>query len=296
MVDSFPVLFRFGFTAGRPSRREAAQFAGLPIDEAEFDGGEADDPVAGLGLGHADGLAGERLADIDELAAPFDLAAGADAADGMVSPEKAKAAWEVEAKGVAGRLGLDAEKTKALAKAYSDARESHTAAQTKMFDEMRGGGGDRTEMRQKMEDMNKAEREKFEKALGATVNADQKTKVMGSLGTFNQQWDRVADAIVGFNLEPKKHQDVLNAVEDWVVAQGKARANMAGGDREAAQTAMQESRKKLVDTVKPLLTEDQLGKFEAAMGRGGRGGPGGPGGNPPRRNRDGGGGGGGGGR
>ena len=35
MVDSFPVLFRFGFTAGRPSRREAAQFLGPAIDEAE---------------------------------------------------------------------------------------------------------------------------------------------------------------------------------------------------------------------------------------------------------------------
>src|SRR5437764_3702350 len=84
MVDSLRVWFRFGFTAGRPSRREAAQFLGPAIDEAEVDGCEADDPVAGLGLGDADGLAGQRLADIDELAAPFDLAAGADATDGMV--------------------------------------------------------------------------------------------------------------------------------------------------------------------------------------------------------------------
>src|SRR5882724_98520 len=84
MVDSFPVLFWFGFTAGRPSRREASQFLGPPVDEAEVDGGEADDPVAGLGLGDADRLAGKRLADVDELAAPFDLAAGADASDGMV--------------------------------------------------------------------------------------------------------------------------------------------------------------------------------------------------------------------
>lgn len=51
------------------------------VDEAERVIGEADDPVAGLGLGNADRLADQGLADEDESAAPLDLAVGADPPD-----------------------------------------------------------------------------------------------------------------------------------------------------------------------------------------------------------------------
>ena len=46
----------------------------------------------------------------------------------QLSPEKAKAAWELTATGVAKRLGLNEEQTKGVVKAYVDARTSHTAA------------------------------------------------------------------------------------------------------------------------------------------------------------------------
>ena len=72
MVDSLPGLFRFGFASARPCRGKAAQFFAGPVEDAEIDGGEADEPVAVFGLGDADGLAGQRFADEDEAAAPFD--------------------------------------------------------------------------------------------------------------------------------------------------------------------------------------------------------------------------------
>src|SRR5258706_13515877 len=75
MGDSFPVLFRF--LAPRPGRKEAAQFFGLSVDEAEIDIGIADEPVAGFGFGDTHGFAGKRFADEDEVAAPFDLAVAA---------------------------------------------------------------------------------------------------------------------------------------------------------------------------------------------------------------------------
>ena len=68
----------------RPGRAKAAKFAGATVDDGEIDIAKADDPVAVLGLGDADRLAGERLTEEDELAAPFDLAGGADAAHGML--------------------------------------------------------------------------------------------------------------------------------------------------------------------------------------------------------------------
>ena len=79
----------------RPGRKEAAQSFAGPVDQSEVDVGEADDPVAVLGFGDADGLADEAFADEDKLAAPFDFAAGAHPADGMVGvvPGLVEALW-----------------------------------------------------------------------------------------------------------------------------------------------------------------------------------------------------------
>lgn len=210
----------------------------------------------------------------------------------QLSPEKAKAAWEVEATGVAKRAMVEDAKIKDVVKAYSEARASYDAAAEKMRAEMRakaedkgggndkggGGGGRGAEMMKAMEDLNKAEREKLQKALGAAVSQDQTTKLMASLGTFNRQWDAMADSISGFGLEAKKQQDALNAVEDYVVAQAKIRGGGPDADPEARRSANQESRTKLTDSLKKVLSEEQMKKLEPMLG-GGRGrGPGGPGG------------------
>ena len=49
----------------------------------------------------------------------------------QLAPEKAKAAWDLEAAGVSKRLGLNADQTTAVTKAYSEARESYNKASTK---------------------------------------------------------------------------------------------------------------------------------------------------------------------
>lgn len=203
----------------------------------------------------------------------------------QLSPEKSKAAQEAEANGVAARNGLNADQAKALVAAYLEARTSQTAAAQKLRDEqrekMRDGGEDgaaRGEaMIKAMQDLNKAEAAKFEKALGEKIPADKKTAVFGSLGTFTPQWDHFVDVLSDFKLEAAKQQTALNAIEDFVVAQGKAR----GGDRDAMRTVMQESRQKLIDSMKKILTDDQFTKFEAGLGAGRRpGGRGGQGGGP----------------
>lgn len=203
----------------------------------------------------------------------------------QLSPEKSKAAQELAATGVAKRNGLNDEQTKALVAAYLEARTSHGAATQKLRDEqrekMRDAGDDRQAAAEAMQkavaDLNKSESAKFEKALGDKIPADKKIAVVGSLGTFTPQWDRWVDALSEFKLEAAKQQSGLNAIEDFVVAQGKYRG---GGDREAMRTANQENRQKLTDTMKKILSEEQFTKFEASMGGGGRGrgGPGGGGG------------------
>lgn len=206
-----------------------------------------------------------------------------------LAPEKATAAQELEATGVAKRLGLKEDQTKALVKAYTEARTSHAAAEQKLRKEladkaMNSDPDNRAAMREEAmkanEEMNKAERAKFEKALGSAIPADQSAKALASLGTFTRQWDTWVDALAGFKLEAAKQQDALNAIEDFVVAQSKARAG-AGGDREAIRTAMQESRDKLTASMKKVLSEEQFTKFEESMRMGG--GRGGPGGGRPNR-------------
>jgi hypothetical protein len=212
----------------------------------------------------------------------------------QMDPAKAKAAQELEATGVAKHAGLNDGQTKALVKVYLAARESHAAASEKMRQEMRDGNGDGgrpdfAAMQQKMQDLNKSEREKFKNALGSTVSAEQGAKVLTSLGTFNMQWDRWVDALAELKLEPAKQQQGLEAIEAYVIDTEKAR----GGDREAMREAMQSSREKLTDSMKKILNDEQFAKFEAGMRPGGRGqgGPGGAdGGDRPqrRRQRDGG--------
>ncbi|MBC7773651.1 MAG: hypothetical protein H7210_14245 [Pyrinomonadaceae bacterium] len=252
-------------------------------------------------LGQEKGPGGDRPARLERPARPD----GGPGPREPLSAEQSKAAWELQATGVAKRLSLKDEQVKAVVKAYSDARTSHQTASDKLRDELisklsegnkdekkdnkdakpdgekrpggRGAGFGAADMKA-MEDMNKAEREKLEKALASTLSTEQTAKAVASLGTFNRQWDNLTNAIVGFKLEAAKQQTALDALENFVVAQGKTRAIAAEGDREATRTAMQEARQKLSESLKTVLSEDQAKTFEESMRGGGMRGPGGPGG------------------
>ncbi|MCC6426110.1 MAG: hypothetical protein IT435_04745 [Phycisphaerales bacterium] len=218
---------------------------------------------------------------------------------GQLSPEKAKAAWALQATAVAKHLGVEDAKVADVVKAYTAARESQEAAVEKLRsnpDASPGdAGGGARDMRRALEEANKAEREKLEKSLAAVIGADHAAKATASLGSFSRQWDTMADAIGEFKLEAPKQQEALNAVESYIAAQGKMREQVQSGDRDAVLKLMQESRQQLTDSLKKVLSEEQLKKFESSMGRGGRGGPGGGGPGGPGGPGGGGGGGSGGG-
>lgn len=210
----------------------------------------------------------------------------------QLSPEKAKAAWDLEATNVATRLKLTADQTKSLVTAYETARTSAQAANEKVrkeqMDKMRDAE-DRQAARQDMmkaiEAVNKSEREKFTKAVTAAIPGDSGTKAAAALGVFNPQWDRMVDVVSGFKLDGTKQQNVLNTIEDHIATQAK---NMAGGanqDPQDRREAMQAAREKLTAALKKDLTDDQMKKFDEATapgrgmgggrGRGQRGGDGG---------------------
>ena len=202
-----------------------------------------------------------------------------------LSPEAAKAAWELEAKGVAASLGLDADKTSALVAAYADARTSQGAAADKLrkeaMEEMQKHDGEDMDqdarreqfqkMREKSDKLNADEKAKFAKALSDKLGSAETTKAVDMLGTFDRGWDNMVDSIAGFKLDADKQGTALKAIQSYVANVAKART---GSDREAIRTAMGEYRDNLEAALKPVLTDEQMTKFKASMG-GGRGGFGG---------------------
>lgn len=215
----------------------------------------------------------------------------------QLSAERAKAAWTAQATGVAARLGLNADQTKAVVAAYTASRESQGAASEKMREEAMQkardeGAGPETmrNMMAKAEELNTAEREKLQAALTAAIGADATAKAIPSLGLFSRQWDNVVDVFSTFKLDSANHQTGLNAIEDFAVSSAASQAQLrasrgnnqgggqgggeAGGppDREAMRAAAQEGRQKLLNAMQPILNKEQLTKLEEALpGAGGRG-------------------------
>lgn len=209
----------------------------------------------------------------------------------QLSPERAAAAWNLQATGVAGRLGLNAEQTKALVSAYVAARQSHNAEADKLRQEAmqrreEGGGPEgMREIMTKLQELDKSQRESLEKSLTGAIGADAAAKAMPSLGLFSRQWDNLTDVFSTFKLDSAKQQAGLNAIEEFATTSGAAqlrarapRGPDGGGegapDREAMRAAAQESRQKLLAAMQPILNKEQLTKLEESMGGGGRG-PGG---------------------
>lgn len=230
---------------------------------------------------------------------------GGGGAFAQLAPEKAKAAWEAQAKSVSKRLSLSEDQTKAVTKAYAEARESYSKASQKMREEsrekMRDENADRralmAEQMKAMQELEKTERAKLEKALSSTLSAEQSTKALGAMGRFSAQWDMMTDALVGFNLEAAKLQTAMDTVETFVTTQPAIgrQQQQQDADMEKLREEQRQRREKLHDELAKVLSEDQLKKFEdTAMRGGGRGrGPaGGEGGDGerPRRNRENGGG------
>ena len=205
-----------------------------------------------------------------------------------LSPEKAKAAWEIEAKGVAKGLSLNDDLTSKTVAAYTEARESQSAAMEKLMRDIaekgrsaRGGEGDsggaggegsrgdqRAEQQKAFADLNKSEKDKLQTALAKFLNPEQTTKAVTTLGTFNSRWDAMVDAVVGFKLDEAKHTEALTAIQTFVEQAAKAgEMGPRGGSPDP------EARRQLTDTMKKLLNDEQFGQFQRIAGGRAPGGP-----------------------
>src|SRR5436190_20556254 len=96
--------------------------------------------VCGMAIGSTSLIAVARTGDNPAPKQPADKKPEAQAPRGgpgmrgaePLSPEKAKAAWDLEATSVATRLGLSADQSKSLVTAYEGARKTQTEAADKL--------------------------------------------------------------------------------------------------------------------------------------------------------------------
>ena len=149
-----------------------------------------------------------------------DAAAQRGRAGPRLAPEKAEAAWKLEAEGVAGDLDLKKKQVTSLVEAYVAARKSQEEARTELRNEG-GGGGEGRGRFQAFEDLNKKESEKLGAALKASLKEEQTTKAIVSLGAFDRTWDRYVHSLATFELKGKNLDAALGSIQAFCVESAK---------------------------------------------------------------------------
>lgn len=188
-----------------------------------------------------------------------------------LAPEQVKAAWELQARHLSQGLGLNEEQTKNVVAAYIEVREKHAESMRQLMEKMREGRGNadedpqarREEMQKSFEDLRKADREKLQQALTKSMTAEQVTKAMVPLGSFNSNWDVMVHTVKGFNLDQEKMNKAMDAMQSHATTIARA---VGDTDPEARRTANQQARAKITEEMKAILTEDQFGQFQRTLG------------------------------
>ncbi|UCD75662.1 MAG: EF-hand domain-containing protein [Phycisphaerales bacterium] len=220
---------------------------------------------------------------------------------GRLTPERAEAAWKLQAGGVAHGLALNEANTAKMIEAYVKARKSYADGVQKLRDERRsdpdrarggegGGRGDRDaggergaggragrpgddsrqNMRDQMQELLKTEQEKLEAELAMFLAGDQLKYAAYVLGSFDSSWDRMVDMIAGFELGRDKTMKALKPIEVYIAETTKLRGT---GERGANAQPMREARQKMDKAMESILDERQMARFRrsgAGRGMGGR--------------------------
>ncbi len=206
-----------------------------------------------------------------------------------LTPEQAQAVWQIQAEGVAKRLGFGEEKTEVLVSSYLTSRENFARASRKMRENARdrrgdegGFGGDRRGRGGNAQallnrELISAERQKFATALENVLSQGQVKKVMSSLGSPNRRWDLMVHVLKGYELSAENAAAAYEHVEDFVLATSKVRPGdkrINREDREAMANTMKAAEDTLREKLSTILDEKQMKRLARAM-------------SPPRGRQDG---------
>jgi hypothetical protein len=220
-----------------------------------------------------------------------------------LSPEKAEAAWKLEAQGMAKGLGLSEEAAPILVSAYVKARQNVREGLDKLRSDrpQRGAGrgasgapgaqgaqeqdddtgrpqrrrppgafgqptddNPRGENQDKRNELLAAAKEKLGADLAGILAGAQLEYAVTVLGTFSGAWDVMVDTIAGFKLGEEKTYAALKPIEVHI-AETATLERGSRQDRGAGMQARSESRQKLLDAMKGLLNDEQYAAFQRAV-------------------------------
>jgi hypothetical protein len=215
-------------------------------------------------------------------AVPADAQGGRGQGGPRLTPEELEAAWTLEAEGVANDIGASDGETAKVVAAYIAARTSQNAAMREARqawrDEGGGGGGGGRGNFQALREITTKERDALQTALGMIVSADKAATATESLGTFNRQWDMMANTLAAFGLADEKQNACLTLIADYVVSADQARSEaFANRDFQSFRTISQEQKSALDTLMANQLSEEQLVTWKENTARRGFGGGGGGG-------------------
>jgi hypothetical protein len=195
----------------------------------------------------------------------------------QLAPERAEAAWQWQAKGVAHELELSAEDSKKLVEAYVAGRKHFRDAVREMRqrppegDEPGAPGAEPGEQRdrrrlawERRTELLGQERESLASGLQAFLTEEQASQAMKSLGTFSGSWDVLVDRIAGLKLESEKMHAALVPIRKYVTDLAALRES---GDRQAMRQGMREARERMNAGLGEVLTDEQMKQFREATSR-----------------------------
>jgi len=155
--------------------------------------------------------------------------------------------------------------TEAQQKKMAALQQEQSAATRKMFEELRGGGGDREAMRAKFTEM----REKFQKQTEAILTDAQKKKLAEMRANGPQRPEGGGqrpgggagrrDPYAALNLTDDQKKKVT-AIQD--AQRTEMRKLFSGGNREGMREKMTAMREKTNKQIEAILTDEQKKKFK----------------------------------
>lgn len=153
--------------------------------------------------------------------------------------------------------------TEAQQKKMTALQQEQSAATRKMFEELRGGGGDREAMRAKFTEM----REKFQKKSEAILTDAQKKKLAEIRAQAPQRPDRPGggqrpgrrDPYAALNLTDAQKKKVTEIRDAESVERRKL---LSGGNLEGMREKMTALREKTNKQIEAILTDEQKKKFK----------------------------------
>ena len=206
----------------------------------------------------------------------------------QLAPEKAKAAWEWQARSVAEAFKLTDGDAGRVTEIYVVARQQLVVASREnrreagerraredraREDRPEAGEGDGRRRGQRPlgfgmnpELLTKA-RADLETGLAWVLDAEQLKPAMASLGSFNRQWDIMVDAILGFELGTEKTLAALEPVRVYVALFYTLRE---AGDRQAMREDLADARETLLSRLEAFLDDEHLEQFTQLNRRRGR--------------------------